>query len=320
MSLFDTQYNSNGSTNNSGSDSDSEDYEDRRSLKLGKYGIVSFELDSLSTWDGGNYGTSLIVDVNDVKVIDGMVYDRTKGNDDDTIKVFGYDKWFQTDGNGQLEEEVTDKLVNHRITEEFGGTQYPYEFLDRTTQDDDPVELGDMTMWLSNGTKNRTFAKVVTPQGHDIINEKNDNHNWLARDDPQIRDDLEGRRLILFYEKDSFNPDDADEPVEFTDAVILDEETRAGITIKNGSSSSSGNASSSSGSESEASSSGSVGGNGSLPEGVPDELDDIIGFIARTGDQNAENVQQLVQSELNDDTSMDDVDLDAVMAEIENRS
>lgn len=312
MSLFANDYNSGGSASSNDGDYDNEE---RESLKLSTYGVVSFKIDRIEQYTGQQYGQSVIVDVDDVQVLDGLAYDRFYQDDDDTIKVFGYDKWFRTDENGQLDEDVDENLVNQRITEEFGGNDYPYDLMGRTTQEDEPIELGNMTMWLSNSTKNRTFLKVVTEAGHNVVDDKEDDHNWAVEENLDLRNDLEDRRIILFYKNASFVPDGQDEVVEFVDAVVLDEDTRAGITIQNGSSDSS----SSSSSGDDDGESGSLGSSsGDLPEGVPDELNDIIGFMARTDQTDAEGVQQLVESEL-DDGEAEDVDLDAVISEIEER-
>jgi uncharacterized membrane protein YgcG len=318
MSLFDTDYNSGGNTNNSG---DNSEYEDRISLKMNNYAFVSFKISRLGEYTGSSYGQSLIVDADDLQVIDGIVMERSPGDpDDDTIKVFGWDTWFATNENGQLTEDVTVDEVPSRHNEQFGSNNFTYKLMDAVQEGDDPISLGNCTMWLSNGTKNRTFAKVITPAGHDVIDEKEDDYNWLNDDLVELRDDLEGRRIILSYYKDSFVPDDPeidDEgnpiPVEYTDAKVLDADSFAGITIVNsendGSSSDSGSSGGSSG--------GSVGGGDAeeLPEGVPESADQIIDFMANTGETNPENVEQLVNGEVGDD----DYDLEAVIGEIERR-
>ena len=315
MSLFSTDYNSGGNTNNnSGADGD---FEERISLKMNNYAFIEFSISRLGEYTGSSYGQSLIVDADDVKVIDGIVMERSPGDDsDDTLKVFGWDTWFATDDNGAPTEDVGADEVPSRHNEQFGSNNFTYKLQEAVREGDDPVSLGNCTLWLSNGTKNRTFAKVITPAGHDVVDDKDDNYNWLNGDAIELRDDLEGRRIILSYYKDGFLPDDAeseDDYVEYTDAKVLDAETFAGITIANNGGGSTGDG------NSEVSSGGSLGSGDDtaeeLPEGVPQAADQIIDFMANTGETSPENVEQLVDGEVGDA----EYDLDAVIGEIERR-
>ena len=305
MSLFNTDYNSGSSSGSSNGG----DYEERDSLKMTNYAIVSFEVDRLAEYTGSQYGQSVFVDLNDVQVHHGLVYDRFYGDDDDTIKVFGFGKWFQTNEDGTLDEEIQDELINRRISEEFGGNQFPYEYVDHVTEDnDDVIDLGNMSFSLGNSTKYRTMLKVFSKSGHDAIDDKEDEYNWADENEIELRDDLEGRRLLMFFKQESFVPDGEDEAIDYTDAVILDAETGAGVTIQNGESDSSG-------SDDEEESGGTVGGDDDdgLPEGVPEEADDIIDFMARTNETDPDQVEQLVSGEA------DEYDLDAVIGEVESR-
>lgn len=308
MSLYSTDYNSGSSSdNNSGSSADG-DFEDRGKLKMGKYTMVSFVVDRLAEWTG-QYGQQLIIDMDDVEVLDGIIMDRG-GDDDDTTKVFGWETWFQTDENGQLAEDVDGDDVPTRHAESFGSNDFTYELEGSVQEGDDPIPLGNLTMWVGNQTKFRTFAKVVTPQGHDIIGDKDDDMNWLATDKLEVRDDLKGRRIVMFFREESFTPDGEDEAVEYTDATILDADSGAPITISNGSSGGSGN-----GSSDDGESGGSVGGDDGLPEGVPESADDMIDFMARTDQTDPDEIETVIDSEVGDV----DYDLDAVVAEIESR-
>lgn len=61
---------------------------------------------------------------------------------------------------------------------------------------DDPVEIGDLELWLDNVKKARTFTKVLSSRGHDVVDQdnKNDDRNWLdAEDDDEfaLREELE---------------------------------------------------------------------------------------------------------------------------------
>ncbi len=305
MSLLTTDYNSGSSSGNNG------DYEERDSLKLSNYGIVSFEVSRLDEYTGSQYGQSVFVDVDDVEVHHGLIYDRFYDDDDDTMKVFGFGKWFQTNEDGTLAEEIQEKYLNERINEEFGGDDYPYELEGYTTEDEETIELGDMSMSLGNSTKFRTFLKVITKAGHDVIDDDEDDYNWADEDKLELRDDLRGRRMILFFKIDSFTPDGEDEEVTYTDAVILDAKTGAGITIQNGDDDGTDDAD-----DTDDTDGGTVGGDddgGELPEGVPESADSIIDFMARTEETDPDQVENLVDGEA------DEYDLDAVIAEVESR-
>lgn len=307
MSLLGTDYNSGG--NSSGNNGGDNDYEERDSLKLSDYAMISFEVTRLDEYTGQKFGQSVFVDVDDVRVKHGLVYDRFKGNDDDTVKIFGFGKWFQTNEDGTLDEEITDNLINQRISEEFGGEQYPYEYEGHTTEDSDEIELGNMSFSLSNSTKYRTFLKVLTNAGHDVIGDKDDDFNWADEDKLELRDDLVGRRMVLFFKQETFTPDDSDDEITYTDAVVLDEETGAGITIQNGSSDSSGDSDGTSDDDA----GGTVGGGDDLPKGVPEEAEEIINFLVRTDEDDPDEIDNLVGAEA------DEYDLDAVVAEVERR-
>jgi hypothetical protein len=314
MSILNTDYNSNG-----GSTSNDNDYEERDSLKLSNYAIISFEITRLDENTSGQYGQSMIADFDDVQVHHGLVYDRFYGDDDDTMKVFGFGEWFKTNEDGTLAEEIDPDFINKRISEKFGGKNYPYEYVNHVQEDDeDAIELGNMTYWLNNTTKNRTLAKVITTLGHDAIGDKDSDNEWLATDEPQLRDDLVGRRLITFFKEVSFIPDEhqgkddaEDYRVDYIDSVVLDAETGAGITVQNNQAGGPDDTEETTADQS----GGSVGGDESdLPDGVPSELEEIIGFMARTGETDAENVERLCDGETDED-----YDLDAVIEEIESR-
>jgi hypothetical protein len=305
MSIYDTDYNSGG---NSGNNSGSDDFEDRANLKLDKNAAIQFSVSRLDEY-GDSYGQKLIVDMDDVEVLDGILMERSPGSDDDnTVKIFSWGTWFDTDDNGQLLEDVSKDDVPTRHAESFGSNDYSYELVDAVQEGGDTIEVGNLTGWFLNQTKYRTFAKVFTPQGHNVVADKEDDYNWLATDSPAVREDLQGRRVTMFFAKQSFTPDDQDEPVEYTDAVLLDANSGAGITIANGSSSSGSSGSSSGGS-------GSVGGSGGLPDGVPEAADDMIDFLARTEQTDPDEIETVIESEVGDAS----YDLEAVVDEIESR-
>jgi uncharacterized membrane protein YgcG len=312
MSLYSTDYNSGSSNDNNSGSSNDGDFEERDSLKMGKYTMLSFVVDRLSEYTG-QYGQQLIIEMNDVEVMDGIVMDRGPSDpDDDTKKVFGWETWFNVDENGQLTENVDENDVPSRHAESFGSNDFTYELEGAVKEGDDPIPLGNLEMWVNNQTKFRTFAKVVTPLGHAVVSDKDDDMEWLSTDKLEIRDDLQDRRIVMFFREESFTPDGQDEAVEYTDATILDADSGAPITISNSSSGSSGNGSSDDG----GSSGGSVGGSSSgLPDGVPEAADEMIDFMARTDQTDPEEIETVIDSEVGDVS----YDLEAVVAEIESR-
>jgi hypothetical protein len=172
-----------------------------------------------------------------------------------------------------------------------------------------------MSMKITNGTEYRTILKVITDAGHDVIDDKDDDFGWANEDKISLRDDLRGRRIVLFYKESSFTPDGQDEEVTYTDSVLLDADTGAGVTIQNGESDGSSSGSSDDSGSDDKENSGTLGGNDddSLPEGVPEEADEIIDFMARTEETERDSVEQLVSGEA------DEYDLDAVIEEVERR-
>lgn len=314
MSLLTTEYNSNSGGNNSGDG----DYEERDSLKMSNYAIVSFELSGDYNENSSQFGQSVYVDLDDVRVLHGLVYDRFYNDDDDTMKVFGFGEWFQTNEDGTLNEEVQEDLINKRISEKFGGDTYPYELDGFTTEDDDEeISLGDMTMNLSSSTKYQTILKVISEAGHDVIADKDSDDGWVDTNKLGIRDDLLGRRLILFFKINTFTPEGEDDTVSYTDAVVLNADTGAGITINNEDSSSS----SSEDTTDDESASGSIGGDSGgdaddLPDGVPAAANEIIDFMARTDETDPANVEQFIEGEVDSST---EYDVEAVIEVIEDR-
>jgi hypothetical protein len=127
---------------------------------------------------------------------------------------------------------------------------------------------------------------------------------------------------MMWFESVTLSPDqldgDTNEPVTFTDTVVLDAETETGITIDNGTSEDENTL--------EAADDGPAGGD--YQEGVavddtkgatgdggfPQPVDNLIDVFARNGVEDREQVERMVESEAGPD-----VDIGAVMAEIDSR-
>jgi len=308
----------NPSSNSSGSSSN--EYKDRVGLKLDKYATIEFTLDRVGLYEDST-GQKMILNMDDVEVIDGIVMDR----DDGKVKIFGWDQWF--DRNPETMElvpiegdEIDRELIPERHSEQFGDNQFRYSLRETVLEadGDDSVEIEDAEFWIGNSTKARTLAKVLSTKGHGMVADKDDDFNWLSVDARNsqfpMREDLEDRRLQLWFQRESFTPDDSDEEVTYTDAVVLDGKTEAGITIDNngggtGNRSESGNSVDSTHSDD---SDTQERPNGRFPSGV----EELIGVFARSGQTNRERVGRMIDAELDDGQT---VDMDEVMDKIEAR-
>jgi len=313
MSRFgNTQYQASGSNNQSA------DYKDRDSFLMSRYAIVEATLANVGVYPG-NYGQNIILSMDDVEVLEGVIGRRL---DDEKLKVFGWDKWFNRDGETmELEplpgqDSVSEGALPEVESTSAGGNTFRYNIEEAVMEGrDEPVPVGDLEMWLKNSKKARTMAKVFSEHGHDIINEDNtrEDYGWMDaenRSEFNFRDDLEGRRIIFWFENKTIPADklgeDQNEDITFTDSVILDAETEAGITIKNGETSD------------------SAGTSSDVEEEADEEADDeaefpadiqsLVDMFARTGQDNRESVESMVRDAAPNGY---EVDMDAVMAAIE---
>jgi hypothetical protein len=184
---------------------------------------------------------------------------------------------------------------------------------------DDPINVGDRDLWLGNGKKTRTLAKVLSSKGHDVIDKENkrDDKDWLAVENESefdLRDELEGRRIMFWFEQTTLTPDDMedlDEEVTFTDSVVLDAESDSPITIPNESESEE-DAADDSNDESESDS--------IDPEPVesdwPRDIEELLSMFARTNQSHRGSIESLVRDEAPEDF---EVDMDEIMADLESR-
>jgi hypothetical protein len=301
-------------------DSTGGDYDDDRAgLLLGKHGIITAEVAGVGVND--QFGASAVLNLDDVEVIQGVITDR---EDSKKKKVYGWSNWFDRDEEtGELVPfdeggEISIDELGRRVTESAGGDTFRYTVEEGVLEGrDDPVSLGDRDYWLSNAKKSRTVCKVLSEHGHDVINEdqKRDDFGWLVPetgDQFNLRDDVEGRRIMLWYQNESFVNED-DELVEFTDAVVLDAETEVGIQIQNGDADTelpetetqTGDTDETDETEDED------------PQDFPEDLDDAIRMFARTNQTDPDKIGPLLEDEAPEDY---DLDLDKIVQEIERRA
>jgi len=306
-----SRYNSTGSSSNGDNN-----YDDDTIFKLTKYCQIEGTVERLKQFTG-DYGQTTILGYDDVQVLDGMLYART--DNENKLKVFSWDDLYDRDDEGNLPDDVTVDTAPARKSEKVAGSTYRYELIDAAIEGrTDPVDVGSITMFLSNSSASRTLMKKLTTAGHNAIVDKDDDFGW-ALNDLELRPELDERRVIHFHIQDSFTPPGESEAVQFTAPVVLDAKTEEHITIPNGDSDGGGSSQSSSGSLGGSGGSGDATDtpSGTVPSGVPDEADGLIDYFARTGEDNVENVEQMLESEVPD---MNAVDMDAVMSEIQQRA
>lgn len=304
-----SRYNTSGGSSNGGDN----DYDDDRVFKLTKYCQIEGEVDRLNQFTG-DYGQTGILGYSDVEVLDGMLYERS--DDPNKLKVFSWDDLYDRNEEGELPEDVDTDTAPARKSEKVAGNTYRYELIDAAIEGrTDPVEIGDITMFLSNSSASRTLMKTLTTAGHDAVVDKDDDFGWMLGD-LSLRPELDGREVIHFHVQESFTPDGESESVDFTAPVLLDAKTEERITIPNSDDGDSGSSSADSGSLGGSEETADASG-GEVPSGVPDEADGLIDYFARTGEDDSDNVEQMLESEVPD---MAAVDMDAVMAEIQARA
>lgn len=294
-------------------------------------GVVFQREDSPSTWKV--FSADKFFHLNQE---DGLVYESARDGD----------------YSGQMSaQDIIDAPRVAGFSESFGGTDYYYEpvcaiieeaddiatgDVDVTVTEENTVEVGAASMLLGNKTWVRNFAQKVTESGSAIINDdgsapddpgdnpKYDQHEWLTTERPELRSSLNGRSLEMWVSEETATFDNGD-TVTYDTANVIDRKTGENVVIQHdagdGSDSGSTTAATDGGTRTDASGeSGSLDeptiDSGDLPAGVPDKLDDLIGYMARNGRTDVGEVRSFALDEVE---SPEDVDWDAVAAEAERR-
>lgn len=363
-----TRYNTfaNGNGNSSGNNGDYDDV----TLKLQKYSAIAITGDRVNAFES-QYGESLIVGFEDVEVLDGIVFQRD--DKPGTWKVLSHAKFFGVDEetgavlNGNDEEMSAQDVLEHPrvlgFSETFGGTDYFYTPVgavvegtgDIATNDDLGVEtndngivVGEVSMLLSNKSWVRTFGKLLTAQGEDLINTEfdengdevpiTDSSGWLSTLEPSLRDGIEGRRMELFVIEET--AEFGGEEYTYTTPVLLDQKTGERITIDNDVSEMEADDAQEAEAPTPAADGGAVAESApqddAEPEAtqepadepdadsadLPEELDDLLDYFARTSNggediPTADEIREFAADEVND---ADAVDWDAAAVEVERRA
>lgn len=380
-----TRYdNYSGSTG--GSSNGSNDYDDTE-VKLTEYATLRVTGDRVNAFNG-NYGDKFIAGFTDAAVLDGVVLQRD--DKPDTVKVFPATKFkgvnlndegvpVDDDGDELSAQDILELPYVQGFSETFGGDDYYYtpvgavieeaddlalnDDLDyEVTDDGEGIYVGeDISLMLSNKSWARKLGKLITEEGDDfIVTEENDSgreqpvkdaYDWMTTLEPTLREGIEGREMELFVIEESFQPDDADEPIEYTSPVLLDAKTGEQIqpdnasddegddadaadanqeaeavadggatTAQSGSSDTSSpettstsdtDAGSDSTDESDASSDLDLDGE-TLPDGVPSDLEDLLDYFART--DGTDTTADDIRDMADGEVDFDDVDWDAAVA------
>jgi len=326
-----------GNTNYSAdtsSSSNNNDFKDREPFLLSTYSIITFTLADVGVY-GGDYGDTLILNMDDVEVLEGVVGNRIKQNGEDCrdkTKVFDWGRWFDRDDEMELmpfdeDGEVSTAEIGRRVTDEAGSNTYKYEIEEGVLEvRDDPVEIGDKELWLSNQKKSRTLAKVLSERGHDAVDDDNktEDYGWLTAEnqaDFALRPELEGREIMMWFEEVTLEPEednDIEEEVTFRDSVILDAETETGIVIQNDEESENAAMESTTTSQSQTATDGGMAtpDNPYSDVDLPTAVDSLIDSFAASGTDNRDSIENVVSDAAPDDYELD---MDVVMSELRSR-
>ena len=223
------------------------------------------------------------------------------------------------------------------------------------TTSEPSIEVGGASMLLSNKSWTRTFAKKMAASGNGVINDngddptprgepdtnpKYDDHEWLATENPSLRPELDGRALELWLTDGEMDVEDGN-TVEYTTPNVLDSKTGNRVTIDNGVESDDGSEANTDkatatdgGTATESSESSATDSpqepqtteepaaptdtdSAGLPEDVPEVLDDLIDYMARNGETDADEIREFAADEVD---NPDDIDWEAAANEANQRA
>jgi len=248
---------------------------------------------------------------------------------------------------GVVLEAAEDIALNGDLFGDDADGPFTAEDLETAT-DEGVIPVGRVSMLLPNQSWTRTLAKKLTARGDGIIsdngaddpdeNPKYADSGWLTTLDPELREGLEGRTMELWVTEETREYDDGEQ--SYTTPNLKDVKTDNWVTIDNGPSA---GADDGDGGESAAATDGgsttqaesasqsdtspettespdTAGDDKSdaLPADVPDVLDDLIDYFARTqGEATADELEEFAADEVEDP---DAVDWDAAAAEVGQRA
>jgi hypothetical protein len=219
--------------------------------------------------------------------------------------------------------------------------------------DEPAIFIGDASMLLSNSSWVRTFAKKMTQMGDAVVNDNGEDptprgkeennpkytsHDWLATEEPDLREEVVGRSLELWITEETQEWEDG-ESSTFSVPNVMDVKTDNMVTIDNGVEGGDSGSDSSSSGTTEASADGgtvtqSSGGSSTTttettettekadspdttettettttsgrPDGVPETLDHLIDYLNRNNDSvTAEKIKQFAEDEVDNPDEID---------------
>lgn len=371
------------SNTNGGSNGGNGDYEDQTTLKLNNNCAIRLTPSGINSYTNEEYGQSFIANYSEAELIDGIAFQRE--DKEGTWKVFSAGKFFHLNPKDGLvyenydeesdtytgEMSAQDILESPRVSgfsENHFGTDYYYtpvgvvieeagdvavnDDLDVEATSEPAIEIGEASTMTSNKTWVRTFAKLISEAGNDIIvdngdsptdrgeedtNPKYQDFGWLSDEDPTLRSELEGRELELWITEETTTWDDGN-TTTYDTPNLMDIKTGEFVQINNddgeeadaAADDTSGetaaatdggtitDTSSTQSTETTDSPSASSDDDGGLPENVPEKLDNLLDYMARNGDDNtAEEVRDFAEDEVE---NADNIDWEAAANEANQRA
>jgi len=365
MSRYDSDSTQSGST-----DGES-DYADQTTLKLNNNSAIRLTPSSVNTYTNEDFGTSFIANYSAAELIDGVVFQRE--DKPGTWKIFSAGKFFHLNPEDGLvyesydeeENEYTgemsaqDILESPRVSgfsENHFGDDYYYtpvgvvieeagdvavnDDLDVEATSEPAIDIGEASTLTGNKTWVRTFAKLLTEEGNEIINDNGDDptgrdeedtnpkymdFDWLTTEEPTLREELEGRELELWITEETTTWDDGS-TTTYNVPNLADSKTNEFVQIKNGDKEGDSTEASEGGKSAAATDGGTVtestdnsgtespdttadaaddSGKGGLPDGVPNKLDSLLDYCARNGYEEAEGIKSFAADETDDPESVD---------------
>jgi len=204
--------------------------------------------------------------------------------------------------------------------------------VDVESTDEPAIVAGNASMLLSNNSWVRTYAKKLTDAGDAIINDNGDSptprgeeetnpkygdFDWMTDEDPEIRPEIEGRTLELWVTRETTTFDDGEETT-YPTPNIMDVSTGEFVQIDNDESDASSEsdkatatdggtktADTSDTSSTESPDEPSTASDSSLPENVPEKLDDLIDYMSRNGETTAEQIEAFAEDEVENPSEID---------------
>lgn len=229
---YNTNYGGNDNGNNGSNGSN--DWDDRARLSLPQSAAIEGAIQRISQNTHDRFGTSLIVNMDDVELIDGILMERT--DDSEKLKVFSWEDFgFDRDDDGIA--QVPEDEIPRRQSIDVGNNTYSYKTIDSAIEGaegrpGESVFVGDVEMFLGSTSKGRSLAKVLSTHGDDAVSEEddewNDDFKWLNNDVAELRDEIAERKIELFFKPVTYETtNDNDETVErsFSRAILLDSKT-----------------------------------------------------------------------------------------------